>query len=75
MGRQIADCYREFPAGHFDEGENAANAQLIAAAPDLLACLHPNGNPSISKMLRSHGYIHEADNIDAAVAKAQGTPA
>ncbi len=39
MGRQIADCYRELPAGHFDEGENAANAQLIAAAPDMLEAL------------------------------------
>jgi hypothetical protein len=38
-GRLIADCYHTPPAGHFDGGENAANAQLIAAAPDLLEAL------------------------------------
>ena len=34
-GRLIADCYHTPPSGHFDGGENAANARLIAASPEM----------------------------------------
>jgi len=91
MGRQIADCYRELPAGHFDEGENAANAQLIAAAPDMSELIMKlQTNISLTPELNMSNYTEEEvetlnhsmnmlsgliDEYFAKHPKAQGAPA
>jgi len=81
-GAVFADVY-PWRAGAIDgAGEAAANARLIAAAPDLLAALQPlaaMGDASVRKAilatLRPHerdSFIAATDNARDAIAKATG---
>lgn len=65
----------DFPGQYAGRDANAANAHLIAAAPDLLRMCE-----AASKALRSYQYGNSApalaeeiaDTVDAAIAKAKG---
>jgi hypothetical protein len=41
------------------------------AIVDMFNCVFPHGHPSVSKILKGHGYGYEAETIDQAIKKAE----
>lgn len=64
-GKDIAEVF--LPSGKWNDAEGQANAQLIAAAPELFEALH------VVERTFGHRFNNEiADLVESAIAKAEG---